>query len=258
MTSSENSTLGLLGIPLSLLAWLVIYFVTIVFSLAGLILLPLSIFFDRGTRRLMHRVAVGWAHAVLATSPVWAMRREGMENIIPGQPYVIVANHQSLLDIFVVLAALPLHFKFMAKKELFPIPFIGWHMALAGYIPIDRTSRESGQKAMDMARAWLGRGVSVLFFPEGTRSLNGEIQDFKMGAFKIAQECDRAILPIVIDRTGDAVPKKSWRLRKKTKFYLSVGRRVRVEDDRLESLKKLQEAVRQEMIQRLAGMREKS
>ena len=240
---------------MSLYAWFMVVLLTILFSLFGILVLPFSLFLDRGTRHLMHGVAVGWAHAVMGTSPLWRVDIEGRENIVPGRPYVIVANHQSLLDIFIVLAALPVHFKFMAKKELFPIPFIGWHMALAGYIPIDRGSHESGKGAMITARRWIAKGVSVLFFPEGTRSRDGRIQDFKMGGFKVAQEEKVEVLPVVIEGTGDAVPKKSWRLRKATRFVLSIGKPVRVEGTNYDALKKSQERVREEMVHRLARIR---
>jgi len=206
----------------------------------------------------LHHAAVFWGHAVITLSPVWKHKIKGQENIVPGHRYVIVTNHQSLIDIIVVLASLPLHFKFMAKQELYAVPFVGWHMALAGYIPIMRTSRESGRKAMDLAHQWLRKGVSVLFFPEGTRSLNGQIHDFKMGAFKVAQEEDVEILPVVIEGTGDVIPKKSWRVKKLTRFDVSIGRPVRIQRNRPDALAKVRDSVRSEMIGRLDKVRRKN
>ena len=194
----------------------------------------------------------------MASSPFWHLKVEGKENVAPGKTYVIVSNHQSLLDILIVLSGLPrhTHFKFLAKKELFPIPFLGWHMSLAGYIPLDRKSHESGKKAMLTARHWLRKGVSVIFFPEGTRSLDGEIHSFKVGAFKLAQEEDLEILPLVIDGTGDAVPKHSWMLEKTTRLFLSIGKPISLKNQASTSSDQTCEAIRQEMIERLARVRD--
>ena len=139
--------------PLSLLAWIMAAFFTIVLQLSGLIFLtPFSLIFDRHRRTLEHRVAKAWARSIIGTSPVWKLRVTGKENVKSGRRYVIVANHQSILDILVLLAGLDLHFKFLAKKELFTIPFLGWHMANAGYIPLDRGNRESAKDAMAARR----------------------------------------------------------------------------------------------------------
>ena len=253
--NEKNVVPSWLSAPLSLLAWTAAIFFTIFFYLFGLFfVLPFSLLFDRGTRGLIHGVARIWACSIMAVNPVWRLKVEGRENIEPGRNYVLVANHQSLLDILVVLAGLPLHFKFMAKAELFSIPFIGWHMKLAGYIPLDRSSRESGRKAVFAAREWLRKGVSVLFFPEGTRSPDGQLHPFKMGAFKVAQEEKVPILPIVIDGTGEAVPKKSWSLKKKTNFFLLIGRPIRVDSKDI-LLEKICGEVREGMAKRLARIR---
>jgi 1-acyl-sn-glycerol-3-phosphate acyltransferase len=241
---------------LSLLAWSAVVFFSVALFCVGLfVVFPFSMVIDRGTRGLVHRVAVMWARAIMATSPLWRLHIEGRENVVPGKPYVVVSNHQSLMDILVVLAGLPVHFKFLAKRELFPIPFFGWHMWLAGYIPLDRASHESGRKALFRASQWFRRGVSVLFFPEGTRSLDKAIHQFKIGSFKIARDENLEVLPIVIDGTGDAVPKKSWRMKKITHFYLSIGKPVSVSKDRAKSLEEIRDSIRGEMVQRLNRIR---
>ncbi len=240
------------SVILSIYGWTLVTLSTVFFSLLGLLLIPVSLLVDRGSRRIIHGVAVFWARLVLVGSVVWKLRVEGEKNIVPGRPYIIVANHQSLLDILVALVALPVHFKFLAKKELFSIPFLGWHLALAGYIPIDRSSPESGKRALLGARKWLRQGVSVLFFPEGTRSLDGQIQEFKPGAFKLAEDESVDILPVVIDGTGQAVPKKSWRLAKPSRFSVSIGKPVSMTGRAYETKR---EAIRQEMAARLARIR---
>lgn len=240
---------------ISIVGWIVVFFATVFLDALGLLaVLPLSFLVDRGTRRLIHVIAVWWARVILRSTPLWSFQSEGLENVIKGKTYVIVANHQSLLDILVALAGIPAHFKFLAKKELFAIPFLGWHMTVAQYIPIDRSSRESGRKAVEQARKWLRCGVSALFFPEGTRSLDGQIHAFKAGAFKLAQEEQVDILPVVIDGTGDAVPKKSWILNKNTRFFISIGKPVRLKGDS-EALEKGREAIHEEMKMRLAHIR---
>jgi len=241
----------LLSIPYSIYAWFSVIFFTVLFSLIGVLLVfPVYLVLNRGTRSVMHQTSILWAKAIMYTSPVWSFRVTGAQNIDPGKHYVIVANHQSLLDILLVLAALKLHFKFMAKQELFCIPFIGWHMAAAGYIPLVRSSRVSGKDALTHARDWLSREVSVLFFPEGTRSLNGEIKDFKAGAFKTAKEMGVEILPVILDGTGAAVPKKSWKLNKITEFRVKIGKPSKVK-----SVGEAKKNVRDQMAADLALLR---
>ena len=245
-----------LSIPLSVFAWTIVVFATVflhLFSLA--FVLPISLLLDGGTLRLMHGVAEVWARMILKASLVWRLKTEGRENVAAGRPYVIIANHQSLADIIVCLAGIPVHFKFLAKKELFSIPFLGWHLAVSGYIPIDRASHESGKQAILKARQWLRRGVSVLFFPEGTRSPDGEIRDFKAGAFKIAAEEKVEILPVVIDGTAQAIPKHSWRFNQGADFFISVGKPVNLAQIARGSVEAGRDAVHKEMAERLARIR---
>lgn len=254
MNSSKSEIPAWISFPLTITWWFFVIFFSAVYYIAGLVFVfPFSLLFENKKRRWLHAVAVVWGRSILFANPAWRIQIEGQENIRPGCHYVVAANHQSLLDIFVVLVALPLHFKFMAKKELFSIPFVGWHMASAAYIPIDRSSVESGKSALLMARERLSKGISVLFFPEGTRSQNGEIQAFKAGAFKAAQDEGVEILPVVIEGTGDAIPKKSKMIKKVTRFVLSIGKPVRIGPG--DSLEKARDAVRQSMIQRLAEIR---
>ena len=211
---------------LSAFTWFHTVLVAIICSMLGVIFFyPLGFFLDP-RRRWMHGLSSWWAKFAVYCTPLSDLKIEGLENIRPGQHYVIVANHQSLLDILLVLAALPVHYKFIAKKELFVWPFIGWHMGLAGYIPIDRNEPTGRKTAFLSAQRVLEQGVSVLFFPEGTRSPDGQIHPFKMGAFKAAKEAGVKVLPVVIDGTWDAVPKHSWKLRKKVAFVVSVGKPV--------------------------------
>jgi 1-acyl-sn-glycerol-3-phosphate acyltransferase len=242
---------------ISLWEWGVVALTAVFFSVIGLVLvLPVSLVLEVRKRSLMHRVAQLWAHSVMALSPIWKLGRiVGQENIVPGKNYVVVGNHQSMMDIIVLLAALPVDFRFLAKRELFSIPFFGWHIRFAGYIPIDRSSRESGQQAMNSCRAWLRKGVSVVLFPEGTRSLDGEIQRFKTGAFKLAQAEGLEILPVVIEGTRDAIPKRSWMIDDFARFSLSIGKPVKMTGSDIADVEHLRDSIREEMIGRLERMR---
>lgn len=246
--------MNIIMILLSIWSWFCLVFFTIFYVTSGVFFgIPLSYVIDRGTLHTLHRIAVLWAKSAMATSPFWRLKVEGQKNIQPGKHYIVICNHQSMLDILAALAGLPLHFKFMAKKELFSIPFLGWHMTFAGYIPINRNSPQSGKEALGRAKEWLGRKVSVLFFPEGTRSLDGEIKKFKAGAFRAAQEQGAEILPLVMQGTGEALPKKSWLMKKITHITLSVGKPVRIEKDA--DVDAAIEAIRAEMVKRLEGIR---
>lgn len=244
------------GLFYSVIMWAGVLILTVFFStLDVLIVLPLSLLFDKGSRRMVHQISVFWARGIIRWNPLWRLVAVGNQNIQPGKNYLVVSNHQSLLDILAVTAALPLNFKFLAKRELFYVPFMGWAMACAGYIPVDRSSHESGRKAVRRIVELLGKGLSVLLFPEGTRSPDGKIHAFKMGAFKIARENDIELLPIVVDGTGTALPKKSLFLRKRSTFVVSIGRPVSLRDLSDHSLEEAKEKIRHEMTGRLEKMR---
>jgi 1-acyl-sn-glycerol-3-phosphate acyltransferase len=119
---------------------------------------------------------------------------------------VVVANHQSLLDI-VMLSRMPREMKWVAKEELFRIPWAGWMMRLAGDIPIRRGDAESGGEALARAREYLARGMSVMIFPEGTRSAKGTLLPFKSGAFRLAIDAGVPVLPIAVHGTAHGMPK---------------------------------------------------
>ena len=244
------------GLFYSLIMWGGTIFLTILASTLDLfIAFPLSLFFDRGTRRMVHQNSIWWARSIIGFSPIWRIVMTGREHLQKGKHYIIIANHQSLLDILAVCAALPINFKFLAKRELFQIPLMGWGMASAGYIPVDRASHKSGREAMQRITRALEKGVSVLLFPEGTRSPDGKIQSFKMGAFKLALDNKVEILPVVIDGTGQALPKKSWLIKKESTFIVSIGKPVPIEDVGGSSMDEAKEKIRHEMIARLARIR---
>jgi 1-acyl-sn-glycerol-3-phosphate acyltransferase len=118
-----------------------------------------------------------------------------------------MSNHQGSYDIFALLGHLPYQFKWLAKKELFSIPFFGWAMAAAGYISIDREGTRETVEAMNVAAQKIQDGMSVVIFPEGSRSPDGSIQPFKKGGFTLAIKSKVPIVPIAISGSRDIMPK---------------------------------------------------
>ena len=142
-------------------------------------------------------------------NPYWDIKITGLENIDRNKTYVIVANHQSLADI-VILYKTKMQFKWVAKETLFKVPFVGWSLSLAKHIKLTRGKFASIKTIYRQAAVWLRSGMSVLFFPEGTRSLTNEMGDFQNGAFKLAIKEGVPVLPIAISGTGNAIPKGTW------------------------------------------------
>jgi 1-acyl-sn-glycerol-3-phosphate acyltransferase len=165
-------------------------------------------------RRLvvLHQFTCFWASLYTWTNPLWPVTVEGRERIDPRETYVMVSNHLSLLDIL-VLFRLFRHFKWVSKIENFKIPCIGWNMRLNRYIPLKRGDRESVREMMDACERTLAAGSSIMMFPEGTRSKTGVLQPFKPGAFELALRSGRPLLPIVLEGTSNALPKRGFVLR---------------------------------------------
>ncbi|MEZ5228400.1 MAG: lysophospholipid acyltransferase family protein [Acidimicrobiales bacterium] len=128
----------------------------------------------------------------------------------PRRPYVVVANHESFVDILLI-SHLPFEMKWMSKETFFKYPLVGWMMRLAGDIRLDRGDKASAADALVQSRDRLDKHVSVMIFPEGTRSKTGELQRFKDGAFRLAIESGAPILPLAVIGTRDALIKHDWR-----------------------------------------------
>jgi 1-acyl-sn-glycerol-3-phosphate acyltransferase len=144
---------------------------------------------------------------VSRTFPFWRIRMEGRWPAGRGA-YVVVANHQSFLDIFLI-SNIPHEMKWVAKKELFKIPWVGWAFFLVGDIAVDRGDAASAVKVLAKARRYLDRGMSVMIFPEGTRSRDGKLLPFKAGAFKLAVDAGVPVLPIAVSGSAQGMPKGS-------------------------------------------------
>ncbi|MCX5665882.1 MAG: lysophospholipid acyltransferase family protein [Candidatus Omnitrophica bacterium] len=160
--------------------------------------------FDK-QRKVAHAQCYWWSD-ILLCNPYWKIKVIGLENIDKKKTYVMVANHQSLADI-IILYQIKSQFKWVAKESLFGIPVLGWCMSLAKHIKLERGDFSSIKKIYREAAQWLRANMSVLFFPEGTRSETGEVGEFQNGAFKLAIKEKCPVLPIMISGTRDAIPK---------------------------------------------------
>lgn len=129
---------------------------------------------------------------------------DGLENIQPGQSYIFVANHQSMLDVWAIYGWLPVIFKWMMKKELEKVPFIGSGCKAAGHIFVDRSNPRAAVRSMHMVEEMLTDGVCTVIFPEGTRSKTGQMGPFKRGAFMIAEHVKRPVIPIALSGCYEA------------------------------------------------------
>lgn len=142
-------------------------------------------------------------------NPLWRFRWSGRPPTDPRHPYVVVSNHESFADILLI-SFLPWEMKWLSKASFFRIPVVGWMMSLAGDIPVHRGDARSAARAMLACRDRLRRGVSVMIFPEGTRSMKPDLLPFKDGAFRLAIDEQLPILPLALAGTRTALPKKGF------------------------------------------------
>ena len=186
-----------------------VWFASIVFILlafpVSLLLWLLSLLFDH--KRIMNNRWMIFQGIVLTyMNPVWKVKVEGREKIDHKQTYVIISNHQSILDILFI-NCLCYDLKWVSKVENLKVPFVGWYLRMADYIIINRGDPDSKEQMMEKSMRSLMQGISVMMFPEGTRSVTGDIGFFKRGAFQMAIDAGVPILPIVLDGSGEALPK---------------------------------------------------
>lgn len=146
-----------------------------------------------------------WARLNMAVS-LMSIEVVGADKIDKTQSYVVVANHQSMVDIYVLYGYLGLNFKWVMKKELRAVPVLGIACEMMGHILIDRSNTEAAVNSINEARHRITNGISIVFFPEGTRSRTGELKTFKKGAFRLAQELGLPILPVTIHNSRYILP----------------------------------------------------
>lgn len=211
MPSPPASMLSRLGISLaSIWIWAVIGACLLLWFPLMVVLRLVTTPFDPGrywVGLFFRKIAV----VTTALNPLWHFRFSGSLPRDPRRPYIVVANHESFVDILLI-SHLPWEMKWFSKVELMRIPIMGWDMWLAGDIPILRGDRKSAVEAMRRCRTILDQRVSVMFFPEGTRSVDGQLLPFKDGAFRLAIDAGMPILPLVVCGTSTALRKHDWRV----------------------------------------------
>ena len=199
--------------------------------------------------RAQHRLAMLWGRALLRVSFV-RFQVNGAEKLDPNASYVIVANHSSYMDIPTLYGALPLEIRFFAKKGLFSIPLLGWHLKRAGHLPVVRGDARASLKSMsEGARLIRERGVSVLLFPEGGRS-EKTMQPFKEGAAYIAIKAEVPAVPVGMVNLRNVLPMHSMLLRP-TAVEVNIGDPIDTTGMTLRDREKLNEML-QERVAALA------
>ena len=187
----------------SLRFWIVI---TILSAILGTLSVVLG-FFDKSGNN-SHKIAALWSRLICRWNGV-SVKITGIENVLTGRPQVFVANHQGYYDIFALSGYLPVQLRWVAKASLFRVPFMGWAMGAAGYIPVARKSRKKSYQAFLNAIESIRAGSSIVIFPEGTRSEDGKIGTFKKGGQLLAQRAEVPMVPVTVIGTRDIIRKGS-------------------------------------------------
>jgi 1-acyl-sn-glycerol-3-phosphate acyltransferase len=230
----------------SFLLWISILISTVGLSTLVFITFP----FDRNGN-IIHHYARWWAKIQLLVSGV-KVKVSGLEHLDKENPYIYMSNHQGSYDIFALLSCLPVQFRWIAKKELFAIPILGWAMSAANYISIDRSEMRKALKSIERAAGKIRGGVSVVIFPEGTRSRDGFIQPFKRGGFTLALKSGVPIIPITINGSRDVMPRDSMRVRP-GEIRVTIDRSVETSPYSLKERNVLMEKIRGILERNLAG-----
>ena len=227
--------------------------VSVLFVLS-IIVLAVTYPFDK-SRRWVHECS-RWICGLLYGVPPFIRRTiDGVENIDKNKAYVMVLNHNSGFDIFAAYK-IPLNFRWVSKREVFRVPFMGPLLTIHGDIPIERgNASEAMAKMLRLGKLWLSRGVSVAIFPEGTRSKTGQINRFKAGAFNLAKEAEVEILPIVMTGTNEFF-RKGWLVNWRNRVGIRVLPPVPVEQIRAMEVKELMQQTQKRMVEALAQLRD--
>lgn len=238
---------------LSLLYYIVVLSLSFVLYLLSWVAFFLCYPFDR-RRVVVHRLSRWITDLFFGLAPVFGRTTLGVENIDRNQPYVIVLNHNSMVDIMSIYH-IPLIFKWVSKREVYKIPMVGRLLFMHGDIVINRSNpKEAMQFVHDKGMMWLKRGASVSIFPEGTRSKDGQIKSFKAGAFILAKDAGVPILPVVIDGT-DRILRKGWLMNWRTRVTIKVLPPISAEEVSERSIKEVMADVHERMTLTLADIR---
>lgn len=211
---------------------------------ACLIILPLAPFDRDGI--LAYRISRFWAWGTLKLCGI-RLTVQGLEGLDPNRQYIFIANHQSYIDIPALVQALSqFQLRWIAKKELFWIPLFGWILWTSKHIVVDRSSLSGAMNSLSKARERIEKGISVVVFPEGTRSHHGDLLPFKRGGFLLAFKSQTPIVPVTLKGSGTVWSRGEWRIRS-GEIEIVMGKPVSVDRYRAEDLKLLLNRVRAEI-----------
>jgi 1-acyl-sn-glycerol-3-phosphate acyltransferase len=224
-------------------------------SIIGSILALSSRLFDRSGNTVVF-LARQWSRAVLWVGGV-DVKVEWRGRLEPDQPYVIMANHLSSVDIWALFVALPIRIRMIAKKQLSRIPLFGWAMTAGRFIFIDRANAIAARRSIEEAKARIRGGQTVVLFPEGTRSRDGKLGAFKKGGFHLAIDAGVPILPVALKGTRETMPRGSMLLRA-GKVQAIVGSPIATaglaDGDRHKLLEQVRSAIADMLGEPLAGV----
>ncbi len=248
-------------VVITVLGWTFFFVSSALLFPVAFVLWIVTLSFDRNLV-VQHLFTCWWAALYIWCHPGWRLRIEGRDKLPWRGAAVLVANHQSQVDALVAFALFR-PFKPVSKTVVQLIPFIGWNMMMNRYITLSRGERKSVAKMADDCRYWLRRGMPVMMYPEGTRSPDGEIKEFKNGAFTLAVEENCPVIPIVIDGTRDALAKNSGLLSLRADVRAWVLDPIRPDSEELapagshprDRAAALKQRVRETMIRHLASVR---
>ena len=190
-----------------------------------------------------------WVDWLLATNGI-RLELKGMENLEKDQRYILVSNHASILDIPAIVWSVPFPVRFLAKRSLAWFPIFGWFLYLSGHLLIDRRSAQSALRSLKKAPSLLRKGISLIVFPEGTRSPDGEMKEFKRGAFLLAQHSGYPVVPVSIAGTYEMIPRHGWCFWNGT-IYVRMAKPIPTRDLSPGEAKDLMRRVRETIIENL-------
>jgi 1-acyl-sn-glycerol-3-phosphate acyltransferase len=201
----------------SIIATVLFVLVTIVLSIVSI---PAALI-DRSGRSYLW-LARTWSQIFLWLYGI-KVRVEGIEKVKPDEHYVFVSNHASYTDIPVVLASVPAQIRIILRHELTRVPIWGWALLTSPFLIVDRSNASKARETLSKAAETIKAGASVLLFPEGTRTHDGNLQEFKRGAFKLAFDSQTTILPIALDGTFTALPRTEKLPRAGSQVVVRIG-----------------------------------
>ncbi|HDM74896.1 MAG TPA: 1-acyl-sn-glycerol-3-phosphate acyltransferase [Deltaproteobacteria bacterium] len=227
-----------------------LFYITLVIATTVLGLLAIITIGITRKSKIAHSYGKLWSWLILTASGV-KLHVSGLENLNPSKTYIFAANHASQFDIFALYLSIPIEFRWLAKIELFSIPILGHAMKAIGYIPIDRTNRKAAFESIDYAAEEVKNGKSIIIFPEGTRSEDGILQEFKKGGFILAIKSQQPIVPISINGSHRILRKHDWKIYPGT-ITVKFGKPIPTQGMTVKDRHKLIELLRQEILRNLS------